>query len=91
MEITTDTQTLILRRLEQVMTRLETLTPTPTARLLTVAQVAEYAAVSEDTVRRWLDRRELRYMQDRPKAAKRVALADLERYLARQAVEPVRR
>ena len=92
MDTTKDPHTLILRRLDQVMERLDSLSATSaTPKLLTIQEVAQIAKVSHDTVRRWLDRRELRYTQDRPKAIKRIALADLERYLARQAVEPLRR
>ncbi len=58
--------------------------------LLTIPEVADIAHVSQDTVRRWLDRRELRYIQTGPRAAKRIALSDLQKWIDRNAVNPLR-
>jgi excisionase family DNA binding protein len=66
-------------------------TQTNIPRLLTIPQTAEALGVSCDTVRRLCDRRELRYVQSGPNAAKRIAVADLQKWIDRNAVEPVRR
>lgn len=59
--------------------------------LLTLAQVAEATGLSIDSIRRKCDRRELRYIQDGPNAAKRIALDDLKKWIDRNSVAPLRK
>lgn len=83
-----DTTTAILQRLDELTTRVRALTTLP--RLLTITQAAECLGVSTKTVRRHLDRRELRYVQEGAGAAKRIRAADLERWIERNTVREVR-
>ena len=81
----------ILRRLDQVLARLEEVRPVHVPRLLTIQEAADSLGVSRDTIRRMCDRRELRYIQDGPGASKRIAAQDLQAWADQRAVAPVRR
>lgn len=87
---TSDPTSHILRRLTQVLERLDDVAPTKTPRLLTIQEAATALGVSRDTVRRLCDRREIGYVQSEPGAAKRIALADIEAWINRHAVPPLR-
>lgn len=79
----------ILRCLSQVLERLDDIGPTSAPRLLTIQEAATALGVSRDTVRRMCDRREIRYVQTEPGAAKRIALADIQAWIDRYAVPPL--
>jgi excisionase family DNA binding protein len=57
--------------------------PRRPARLLSIAEVAEYCAVSEKTVRRWIDSKQLRAL--RLGRQWRIAPEDLESFLRTRA------
>lgn len=88
---TEEANAIILRRLGQVMDRLDTIAPTGPPRLLTMQEAAAALGVSRDTVRRLCDRRELRYVQAGPSTAKRIPQADLQKWIDRHSVAPLRR
>lgn len=79
---------LILRQLEDLNTKVQSLSTLP--RLLTIPEAAQCLGVSEQTVRRHLDRREIRFVQEGPRSAKRIRSADLERWIDRNTVREVR-
>lgn len=78
----------ILRRLDTLMAAVEALKPEP--RLLELEEAAERLGVSVDTVRRLCDRREIRYVQAAAGHAKRIALADVQAWIDRHAIPPLR-
>lgn len=82
---------LILRKLDQLNAKVDSLGPTTVPRFLTIAEAAEAYRVSKNTIRRACDRRELRFSQDKPGAAKRIAAKDLQTWADRRAVAPLRR
>lgn len=86
-----ETLALILRRLDQLDAKLETLTPVGAPQYLTVAEAGEAYRVSPDTIRRACDRRELRYSQDKPGAAIRIATKDLQAWADKRATAPLRK
>lgn len=87
---TTDATQVILVSLSRLMDRLDQLAPASQPRLLTVQEAATALGVSRDTIRRMCDRREIRYVQTEAGAAKRIALADIQAWIDRHAVPPLR-
>ena len=87
-----DMLAIVLTKLDRIERRLETLVPPPaTSRKLTVRQAAEAANKSQDCIRRAIYGRELRFHQARTGAAIRIDSRDLDAWMKRHAVEPVRR
>lgn len=78
----------VLREIGALRAEVAKLRPEP--RLLTMGESATALGVSTDTVRRMCDRREIRYVQAEAGAAKRIALADLQAWIDRHAVPPLR-
>lgn len=80
----------ILQSLAKVLSRLDEIAPTKAPRLLTTQEAATALGVSRDTIRRMCDRREIRYVQAEAGTAKRIALADIQAWIDRHAVPPLR-
>ena len=85
-----DTTTAILKSLSRMAERLDHIAPTAAPRLLTIQEAATALGLSRDTIRRMCDRREIRYVQTEPGAAKRIPLADVQTWIDRHAVPPLR-
>lgn len=79
------------RQLDRLEDRLEGLSPTSgLPRLLTRSQAADLLQVSEQTISRLMDTRQIPYIQSAPGAAKRIRLADLETWIEANTVRAIR-
>jgi excisionase family DNA binding protein len=79
----------MLDRIMRKLDRLEEGRAVP--RYASIATLAEAYEVSDDTIRRACDRRELRYTQVTAGGAKRIAIADFAKWLERHTVQALAR
>ena len=77
--------TLLLRRFDKLEAKLDALTPDAAPQFLSIKRAAKVYECSADTIRRACDRRELRFVQDGPKAAIRIDVKDLQAWADRRA------
>ncbi len=76
---------LLLRRFDRLEAKLDALTPGGAPKFLTIKGAAKAYDCSPDTIRRACDRRELRFVQNGPKAAIRIDVKDLQAWADRRA------
>lgn len=76
----------IIRRIDALLDRLDMTAPSGQPQLLTIPEAAARLGVSEGTVRRLCDRREIPYVQAGINAAKRIAITDLQAWIDRHTV-----
>ena len=78
------------RQIDQLMDQVESLGPTASPNLLSVAQAAKMTGLSTKTLYRMLDTRQIPYVQSAPRAAKRIRQAALEAWIKTNTVRAIR-
>ena len=86
-----DALEIIVRRLDAIDRKIDSLTRNPIPEYLSVKEAAARLGVSTDSIHRLCQRREIRFVQTRPNATKRISSQDLADWAERNTTSPLRK